>query len=213
MDFNGDSLPDLLVGDHAGFVEYYRAVEPGSTYPSLTAVGPIRCDDEHLDVGACSAPFVVDWDEDGLLDLVVGSVMKELRLFRNRGISPPYPLFTDYEPILCQGEPISLGRTIPWVGDATGDGKKDLMLGITVDIYSGGRVLFLENEGTNQDPVFNGMDTLRYLGGDSIIVTQLSPYPLLFDWNSDGILDLVLGDSDGKIRIFEGTARGGSQPF
>ena len=71
-DWNRDGKKDLIVGDGNGYLEYYEnkgtdANPVFNGYSLLTAGG------RTLSVGYYARPDVVDWDNDGWLDLVVGS--------------------------------------------------------------------------------------------------------------------------------------------
>jgi hypothetical protein len=156
---------------------------------------------------------VVDWNEDGLHDLLMGAENKELgsvppstRIYLNSG-STGNPVFTTYSELYCSGDPIEPHRCIPWVTDLNGDGKKDLVCGIMEGYY-----LYFENTGTNQNPSFSSEDTLRYSGG-SVIHEGSDTRPVITDWNEDGVPDIVSGFADGTVTVFPGQPTGVEESF
>lgn len=75
------------------------------------------------------------------------------------------PVFDDPVPIVANGVPINVGtggNASPFLIDWNGDGKQDLLLGQ----YSGGKVRFYENIGTNFDPIFGDFIYLQADGVD-----------------------------------------------
>ena len=154
-----------------------------------------------IEVVDASAPFAVDWNEDGLLDLLVGCAYQgatwgTLRLYINIG-SPGSPEFCEYELVKCGGFEIVEPIIKPKMADLNGDGMKDLVLGI-----GSARFLYFENCGSDQRPEFSSCDTLQSQGRP----VDLSYYglPCLCDWNEDGLLDLLAGDFTGCLYLYPG---------
>ena len=75
-DWNGDGLDDLFIGDCRGMVSYYRRTGTGIT--DLTYEGTLTSTAGIIDVGANSAPVITDWNNDGLLDLIVGWISERV---------------------------------------------------------------------------------------------------------------------------------------
>ena len=68
----------------------------------LTCAGTI------IDVGYYAAPCVVDWDGDGLKDLVLGQFSSgNIRFYKNEGTNAS-PVFNSYSMIQADGSPITL---------------------------------------------------------------------------------------------------------
>jgi len=68
----------------------------------LTCAGVI------IDVGYYAAPCVVDWDGDGLKDLVLGQFASgNIRFYKNEGTNSA-PVFNSYTLINADGSPITL---------------------------------------------------------------------------------------------------------
>lgn len=196
MDFNNDTYVDLIVGDRYGTINYFRRLSNGN----LTAEPDIIANGTTIDVGYNSAPMIVDWNEDGLLDLVVGNSDTSplrIRVYLNSGTTSSYT-FTSYSEILCNGVPIALSRCIPHVTDLNNDGKKDLVCG---EDY--GHVYYYENVGTNANPVF-----------DQQVMIEANGVPIAFpsgytdtkvwcnDWNEDGTKDIILGNYVDSVHLY-----------
>jgi len=129
-DVDGDGDLDLFVGESSGFLNFYRNV--GSpTEPEFELVS-----DEYggFDVGRRSAPSLADLDDDGDLDLLVGSQDRGIRVFRNEG-TPREPDF------VADGrlEAATRGLSVPVLRDADGDGSPELFSG-----SGGGGVLYFD---------------------------------------------------------------------
>jgi hypothetical protein len=83
----------------------------------------------------------VDWDGDGLTDLVYALAGTEpgqnsIWLLRNCGTTTA-PVFEPPVPLRCFGEPICITRhgPHPWVGDFDGNGKPDLIACVEWSVY------------------------------------------------------------------------------
>ena len=166
-----------------------------------------------LMVPGYSVPSLVDWNEDGRLDLMVGEGSgatgpAKVRVYLNHGTATA-PLFDDYLYAQSGGRDLSIPgsgclgcfpRAVHW----DGDGRKDLLLGSAL-----GEVVLYLNVGADADPEF-GPGTLVTFGepGSEIpIDVGERATPSLVDWNGDGRQDLVSGGYDGLIHVFlnEGT--------
>lgn len=153
-----------------------------------------------------SSPVVVDWNEDGLLDLLVGSDASSdgIRLFLNSGTATSYQ-FTDYTKVEANGSSIALARCQIQVEDLNYDGKKDLIAG-----YSAGRFYFYENTGTNAAPVLAAAVLLQKT--DNSTITGYGDVRGCFaDWNEDGGLDLLWSEyyPENNIHLYLGEVPSG----
>lgn len=195
MDWNEDGLKDLLVGEQSGNVRYYRNVgTPGS--PFLTFEGLLMAGGYPIEVDQHSFPWIDDWNEDGLKDLLVGSIDGRFWLFINVGTNSD-PVFNTSEYLtLANGFEIDLGsRSAPVVTDLNGDGLKDIASG-NID----GCVFFFENYGTNADPLLAAPDTLKM--GTIMINPGPTTRATPIDWNADGLMDLVVGSNRARLKRY-----------
>lgn len=165
--------------------------------------------------GGNSTPFVVDFNDDGLKDIVTGGVVKvynengdiidiidgRVYLYLSEVQADGTSKLAAKGTLWADGSEINVGlRAVPFVVDYDNDGKKDLLVG------SGDGLIYLyKNTGTDSAPVFASAGTLKDRFGDDIKV--LNSAPVVVDYNNDGRKDLVVGGSDGKLRLYKNRAR------
>ncbi len=199
-DWNNDGKKDLVLGDYLGNVTVYlnsgtddAPLFYTSGIISLNVVGTSGT--KTLDVDFYSTPFVCDWNNDGARDLLVGNGEGEVYLFLN--------IRTDVDPIFAEGVKLStLTGNIDvgeharvWVYDWNGDHKKDLLIS-----DKDGYIWIYINTNTDDSPKFNTDERLKLNGYylDTGNYGKLS----LIDWDKNGLVDLIVGDEDGKIKVF-----------
>jgi len=167
-----------------------------------------------LKVLGYSVPSYVDWNNDGLSDLIVGEggggyYDGKIRLYLNGGIVAQ-PQFTDFSYVRSQGTDLVVPAggclgAFPRVLDFNDDGRKDLIVG-----RADGTVEQFLNVGTDEAPVFDGSTLLQAgpAGAKTTIDVGNRATLAVTDWNNDGLQDLVLGAYDGRFRLYlnEGTA-------
>jgi hypothetical protein len=131
-DVDGDGDLDLIVGESSGWLNFYRNTGT-RTHPAFTLVS-----EEYggLKVGRRSAPLLADADRDGDLDLLVGSELEGLTLFRNGGTRTD-PRFERDSTAL----PAIPALAAPAAGDFDGDGDLDLVVGTV-----GGGLVYLRKQ-------------------------------------------------------------------
>jgi hypothetical protein len=147
--------------------------------------------------GTASAVHAVDWNGDGLIDLIVGNISGGVYLVPNEGTKEKYA-FGKERPLTAGGKPIIVphGDAGPFACDWDGDGKLDLLVGA-----GDGSVWFYRNVGTAQNP--------ELAAGVQIVPPGKAEYGpkapkepcrgvrakvCAVDWNGDGRLDLLVGD-------------------
>ena len=194
MDWNGDGLDDIIVGDRNGFVTFFKRT--GSGVNELTSEGHLEANGTAIDVGGNSAPVVVDWNNDGLLDLLIAneSASQGIRLYLNSGTATN-PVITTWSYIQSSGSDINRYRCCPQVYDMNSDGKKDLIMG-----ENNAQIYYYENTGTDDNPVFSGFEAIQSNGSplDLYSGTRLC----VDDWDNDGIPDLFVSDFNGFVHVF-----------
>jgi hypothetical protein len=163
--------------------------------------------------GPCfSVPVPVDWDGDGDIDLIVGSESGEVEFIENVG-STRNPLFAAPVPLRAKGEAIRItpgpegsvqgpqesqwGYTNPAVGDWTGDGTDDLILGTSL-----GRMFLYRNEGRDGEgkPILAEAVILRQADGP--FETVWRQRPCIADIDADGQTELVALDPGGRLAVY-----------
>ncbi len=154
-----------------------------------------------------SVPSYVDWNNDGLNDLVIGqgggSGFGKVLVYRNTG-SAGQPQFSQASFVQSNGSDLTVPAAgclgiFPRVVYWDSDDSKDLLAGQ----YDGKIKIFL-NEGTDIDPVFDAGSFLRAgpPGAATAIDVGNRATATVVDWNNDGRKDLAVGALDGKLRIY-----------
>jgi len=96
MDLDGDDKKDLLVGNTAGQLLFYSNVGTDSV-PEFSGYVPVRSDGVPIDLPGSprSRPSVCDWDNDGLLDVLIGAKVNSdtgfVHLYRGVPVLTPQP--------------------------------------------------------------------------------------------------------------------------
>ena len=149
----------------------------------------------------------MDWDEDGLNDLIVGENNGKVRYFRNIGtVEDPELTFESY--LQANGADIDCGSySVPCVNDWNEDGNKDLLIGDT-----GGQFFLFINYGTNSEPRFSQYSMIQLASGSNADVGYRSG-PVVADLNEDGLKDLISGDMTGKIYFFPNSGTNAAPVF
>ncbi|MEW6006953.1 MAG: VCBS repeat-containing protein [bacterium] len=211
FDVDEDGLLDLLVGDEAGYVWFFRNIgRPDS--PILSAGTKTLAGSQTLDVSQNAKPVMIDWNDDGKKDLIVGDIFGNIHIFTSgtqTGTGTFIPNFIFKEKAKVANKEIDVGfYGSPFICNWNNEGGYD-MLGGAGD---GTIYLFLNTKyQASEPPEFN---TIQKIDGDPEFI-DIGEYskPQVIDWNNDGKKDLVTGDSLGKVRLFLNSGNDNSPIF
>ncbi|MBI5197375.1 MAG: VCBS repeat-containing protein [Nitrospirae bacterium] len=181
-DWDNDGKKDLLAGNGAGDLILFRNAGSDAS-PDFTDGIPLISNDTFL------APFVVDWDDDGKKDLLIGTQDGRVLFFKNTG-SDDVPSFGNGGSDLVTAPAGGYAR--PLVIDWDEDRKKDLVVG-----DGSGKINVFLNTGSDDHPTFDDppFPVLSFGSG------RTSPF-VVGDWDGDGMKDILSGTSDGRILLY-----------
>ena len=217
VDFDGDGDLDLLVGagdwgdygwDNAfdstgqwkngplhGFVFYIQNVDGHYVFR-----GKLKTvDNRVIDVFGAPSPNLVDFDNDGDLDLICGEFLDKLTYYENIG-TRQHPVFAKGRYLKNSGGVIKMPLEMinPVAFDWDNDGHVDLIIG-----QEDGRVAFLRNTGTMKEhiPIFESPVFFQQKAEDLKFGVLSTPFAV--DWDSDGKEDIICGNSAGNIAFIK----------
>jgi hypothetical protein len=213
-DVDGDNVSDLIVSVNASAgAATYESVQlylnSGSeSAPEFSFVTSSFLQNEMLDWGSHASPSVVDYNNDGLMDLVIGCSSSggelnqpRLILLENIGtVSEPAFQIVNND-WLELSSTFSSSNPSPTFGDFDNDGDDDLVVG-----FFNGSLHYFENESgwtyTGIIPTTNGINNV----GNSAT-------PSIRDIDNDGKLDLVAGEEEGNLNYFRNSGNSSGPLF
>lgn len=238
IDWDRDGDVDLICGDEDGrvaFLENKNVSKAG--LPVFAAPQYFQQKARDLKFGALVTPVSIDWDQDGDEDLICGNTAGYIGFIEN--VSPvdekldsptwakPRYLRADGQVIrFLAGENGSIqgpaeskwGYTTLSVADWDHDGRLDLVVN---SIW--GKVVWFKNVGTAKDPRLARQQSVEvswkgtpqkpawnwWSPRGNELSTQWRTTPVVFDWNEDGLNDLVMLDHEGYLAFYERTREQG----
>lgn len=198
-DLDGDGDVDLLIGDNGGRFSYFtNTAGPGnpaafsSTSSSNYGNGFLA----GMDVGLRAYPQIIDLDKDGKLDIIAGNQAGKIYYYRNVGTvtTPSLTLISSNLGGVNVLQPLcsSYGNAMPFVFNDNGSYKMlvgsecgNMYLYHNIDGNLGGTFAQIS---TNAFGIFEGEHTA----------------PALCDLNSDGRLDMMVGNYSGGLGFYRG---------
>jgi len=219
VDFDGDGDLDIVSGNFSGTFVLFVGAGAGAFAPEgrvLTATNgqPLRVD-MHSD------PVFADWDGDGDLDLLSGSVMGSVSLALNTG-SKTAPAYAPFEVLIASaGEMAQMATrvslddshlTMPqrdtriWVDDVDGDGKLDILVGDTCELITPAKGLDLATAQAKYDELLQRQaemwsDDVGY-GPDGPTEEQMNELMKRFEEMDREMAKVVQRESTGYVWLY-----------
>lgn len=223
VDVNGDKLPDIVCSSPLGQLYWY---------PNIGKKGAPAFDRGYLSptyLGPGARAYAADINGDGKVDILFGNVDGEVFVLPNRGSggdpkwgesmskprwmpppgggAPAHQKGYMVDMLKDDKGPISVGNySAPVWADWNNDGLPDLIVG--EGSYSANSVRVWINQGSKTTPVFKREASFVIAYGEGR--EQLTPS--VYDWNGDGIPDLLVGDREGRVALYLGTAEAIKDP-
>lgn len=167
-----------------------------------------------IDVGSDAIPVWHDINRDGVMDIIIGSGNNfkldnnygSLTLLLNIGTNSN-PSFNITDTNFLNLNSLSLENLYPAFGDLTGDNRDELIVG-TKD----GFLLYYTNN-ANAIEEFTLNQTQLTDNNNEVIDVGLFATPCLIDINDDNLLDLIIGNRNGKLTYYENIGNKTSPSF
>ena len=215
IDVDGDELDDLVVAPN-NFVEsketkqvHYFKNNGIKSDTKFNFVTNEFLTDQMIDLGGKSSPLLWDIDADGDLDLLVGNngdfsktygLSDQIAFFENKGTSKE-PIFELINENFLNLKQYSLSDIRINNGDIDNDGDLDLLIGTRK-----GNLVFFENTAGSNKPIQLQLKSLDFLTFEKK-PKENSFAPAVIDYNQDGINDLLIGNYNGYLILFEGKSK------
>lgn len=191
-DLNGDGIADLVVGSSSQNGQTARLFLLQSKPDSSLVLSDLPGNNGSILANYDLVPALGDLDNDGDLDLVVGTQTGDLFMIENLGNSTQ-PQFSLVHSSLAP----NLGQTYaaPELFDADADGDLDLVVG-----GRNGRLAFYRNQGNSGQPQFGIAETL-FLGQVETVDPSVgsSGYSVPRFFQNQGLPELMVGNYRGTL--------------
>ncbi|ELR72181.1 hypothetical protein C900_01735 [Fulvivirga imtechensis AK7] len=181
--------------------------------PEFTQVKKNFLQDQMIDLGENAAPAFGDYDNDGDLDMLVGSYLNldnpgffsSIRLFKNTGsASNPYFVLENEDYLNLAGR--NLFNIRPKLKDINADNLVDLVFSATSLTNFSTNIYYIINQSNGAFDFSSPSEILfSNIGADENFE--------IFDINSDGLVDLLVGKSTGKVEYWVNIGQNNAPTF
>ncbi len=209
---NADFSAAVSAASHTNYNDFASAATLSSTRVNNGAVGlapttlaPVWVARPGWDVAVATAagsghdaPAFADLDNDGDMDMLVGSWTGDTFAYRNSGTDDS-PVWVPVNGWNVMDINANRNYSVPTLGDLDGDGDIDLLIG-----ENGGNLFGYENTGSVSNPIWSPRSDWDLAIGVS------RARPALIDLDGDGDLDLLVGMTERYVYAYENS---GGSPY
>lgn len=234
IDWDKDGDVDVVVGQEDGRVALMEnSGEVIDGLPQFELPRFFKQRAKNVKFGALVTPYSFDWDNDGDEDLICGNTAGYIGFVENLDGGDP-PQWAEPKYLTADGEVIHIqagyngsiqgpceakwGYTTLSVGDWDMDGLPDVMVN---SIW--GKVIWYKNIGTRSQPKLTKAQPVKmawegappkppwfwWTPEKDELATQWRTTPYIFDWNEDGVNDLMMLDHEGYLSLFKRVRQNG----
>ncbi|MEZ5104087.1 MAG: VCBS repeat-containing protein [Draconibacterium sp.] len=220
-DWDGDGLNDIITNSIWGKIEWYKNIgKKGS--PLLTFKGGVKIDwtgkiptkpkwnwwdpkEDELVTQWRTTPYAIDWNKDGLMDLVMLDHEGYLAWFERVKVDEELFLLPGKRIFKEVGKGIDDGLLRLNNHEAGGSGRRKICF---VDWDNDGDMDLLVN--SRNIELFENVKTedsfVSYKKKGDLFEKRLAGHttsPTTVDWDNDGVRDLLIGAEDGHLYLFK----------
>ncbi|MCW3086512.1 MAG: repeat protein [Bacteroidetes bacterium] len=198
-DMDGDGDADMMIGSSDGRIDYFQNIAPlGATANFVLSVADYKNTNNHfIDVGDFAAPQIVDVDNDGMNDLVIGGANGKFTYYHHTGsptsVNPALDSATNFwGHIKVNQAGYFYGYSYPFIFKE--GGVTQLLAGSQL-----GYLRMYSHIDGNLTGTFTMIDS-TFMG----VREGERTAPCGADITGDGLMDLVVGNYQGGVAFFRG---------
>ncbi len=208
-----------------------RVLRPAQEFPDFINTGldkpvslPVKANPHPNGVRGNMWKYV-DFDGDGKLDLIAGTddwkpygwanawnekgewknsqSHGNVYIYLNKGTNDKPVYETPFRLKLDSGKDLmTYGWPSPNFADFDGDGDLDLLCGEFIEHFN-----YFENIGTRTEPKYAPSVFITLEDGSLAHDVMCMITPLVYDWTGDGCPDIICGNEDGRVCLYENTGK------